>query len=147
MTYPSPLAPILAAAVFAAGLAWAEVHAADRTAGQGGVAFVSGIEDLPLMPGLEEDSEGRMVFDTAAGRIVEAYASGPVSRAEVLDFYAATLPQLGWKREGEAAFRRENEILVLEFSGNKAAPAPALTVRFALSPATAGGNRTGGGNQ
>ncbi len=144
MTYPSPLAPILAAAVFAAGLAWAEVHAAERTAGQGGgVAFVSGIEDLPLMPGLEEDSEGRMVFDTAAGRIVEAFASGAVSRAQVLEFYAATLPQLGWRRKGETAFGREDEILVLEFSGSKAGPAPALSVRFALSPAKAGGNSTG----
>ena len=98
-------------------------------------------QDLPLMPGLEEDAQGRMVFDTAAGRIVEAYASGAVSRAQVLDFYAATLPQLGWRREGEAAFRREDEILVLEFSAGKAGSAPALTVRFALSPAQAGGSR------
>ena len=96
------------------------------------------------MPGLEEDAAGRMVFDTAAGRIVEAYASGAVSRAQVLDFYAATLPQLGWRREGETAFLREDEILVLEFSAGKAGPAPALTVRFALSPAKAGGNSTGG---
>ena len=148
MTYPPRRAPLLAAAVCAAAvcaaaLGWAEVHAADRAAGQGTVAFVGGIEDLPLMPGLEEDAAGRMVFDTAAGRIVEAFASGAVSRTQVLDFYAATLPQLGWRREGETAFLREDEILVLEFSAGKAGPAPALTVRFALSPAKAGGNSTG----
>ncbi len=144
MTHPPRRAPLLAAAVCAAALGWAEVHAADRAAGQGTVAFVGGIEDLPLMPGLEEDAAGRMVFDTAAGRIVEAYASGAVSRAQVLDFYAATLPQLGWRREGETAFLREDEMLVLEFSAGKAGPAPALTVRFALSPAKAGGNSSGG---
>ncbi len=144
MTHPSRRAPLLAAAAFAAALGWAEAGAAERTAGQGAAAFVGGIEDLPLMPGLEEDAAGRMVFDTAAGRIVEAYALGAVSPAEVLEFYAATLPQLGWRREGETAFRREDEILVLEFSGGKAGPAPALTVRFALSPAKAGGNPNGG---
>ena len=146
MTHPPRRAPLLAAAVCAAALGWADVPAADA-AGQGTVAFVGGIEDLPLMPGLEEDAAGRMVFDTAAGRIVEAYASGAVSRAQVLDFYAATLPQLGWRREGEAAFLREDEILVLEFSAGKAGPAPALTVRFALSPAKAGGNSTGAGRR
>ncbi len=68
MTHPPRRAPLLAAAVCAAALGWADVLAADGAAGQGTVAFVGGIEDLPLMPGLEEDAAGRMVFDTAAGR-------------------------------------------------------------------------------
>ncbi len=98
------------------------------------IAFVSGIEDLPLMPGLEEVDETTMVFDTPAGRIVEASASGPVGRAQVVRFYAATLPQLGWTPAGEALFRREGEILELHFAD---APVGAghLTVRFALAPA------------
>ena len=58
MTYPPRRAPLLAAAVCAAVLGWAEVDAADGAAGQGTVAFVGGIEDLPLMPGLEEDAAG-----------------------------------------------------------------------------------------
>ena len=41
-----------------------------------------------------------MVFDTPAGRIVEAVASGAVTRDEVLAFYAETLPQLGWDEGG-----------------------------------------------
>ena len=100
------------------------------------VAFVSGIEDLPLMPGLVEVAEAGLVFDAPGGRIVEAYASGAVDRDAVLRFYAETLPQLGWQRLGAARFRREGETLDVEFSG--AAGAAPLTVRFALSPTAAG---------
>ena len=108
-------------------------------AARDGVAFVSGIEDLPLMDGLREAEEESMVFDTVAGRIVESYASGAVTRRQVLEFYASTLPQLGWRRRGETTFQRENEILKLEFSTTAANPA--LTVRFALSPANAAAAR------
>ncbi|HJN23684.1 MAG TPA: hypothetical protein QF509_07260 [Rhodospirillales bacterium] len=108
--------------------------AADRN----GIAFVNGIEDLPLMDGLREAEGESMVFDTAAGRIVESYASGTVTRRQVLEFYTSTLPQLGWRQSGKSTFQREDEILKLEFS---AAAKPALTVRFALSPANAAAAR------
>lgn len=111
-------------------------------AGEGG-GFLIGIEDLPLMPLLSERADAGMVFDTPAGRIVEAFASGAVTRAEVLTFYAATLPQLGWKMEDAARFRREGEILKLEFP--EILPLPnsqaALTVRFAISPDQTTSNR------
>lgn len=125
MFRPPPAALVLAAALVL-GLPGA-------TAGNG-AGFVGGIEDLPLMPGLVEAPEAGMVFDTAAGRIVETYATGPASVARVVDFYAATLPQLGWRRRGEAAFGREGELLRLEFLPG---PDGELTVRFSLSPAAA----------
>ncbi|MCH7486423.1 MAG: hypothetical protein IIC04_05485 [Proteobacteria bacterium] len=94
--------------------------------------FVGGTEDLPLMAGLSEVAGRGMVFDTPAGRIVEAYARGPVTREQVLEFYTATLPQLGWRADGAAAFSREDEVLKLEFP----APGPdGLVVLFTLSPA------------
>ncbi len=128
------LAVILAVA---AGPWWAPA-----AAGEGG-GFLSGIEDLPLMPDLSESADGGMVFDTPAGRIVEAFASGAVTRAEVLAFYAATLPQLGWTVEDVARYSREGEILRLEFTKNHSPPktGATLTVRFALSPDRTGGNR------
>lgn len=98
------------------------------------VAFVSGIEDLPLMPGLAEIDETAMVFDTPGGRIIEALTSGPVSRDQVVRFYAATLPQLGWSADGETLFRREGETLELHFS-DPPVVAGQLAVRFALAPA------------
>ena len=106
----------------------------DRTLAQSPGAFVGAIEDLPLMPGLVEDAGSGVVFDTAAGRIAEAFASGPVSKDAVLDFYRQTLPQLGWRALGGGVFSREREVLKVEFPG-PGGTGSSLTVRFALSPA------------
>ncbi len=115
---------------------------APAAGGEGG-GFLRGIEDLPLMPLLSESADGGMVFDTPAGRIVEAFASGAVTPAEVLAFYAATLPQLGWTMEDAVQFRREGEILRLEFTEYHPPPKRGgpLTVRFAISPDQSADNR------
>jgi len=115
------------------GSGMAALVPSDRTLAQSPGAFVGAIEDLPLMPGLIEE-EGGMVFDSARGRIVEAFATGPVSEAAVRAFYDETLPQLGWRPLGQGAFQRENEILMVEFPGGPGA-APPLTVGFRLMPA------------
>lgn len=122
---------ILVAAAFVAllmGGAPAIVPAQDAT------RFVSTIEDLPLMPGLTEDMDAGVVFDSPAGRIVEAYALGDIGERQVLDFYATALPQLGWRQDGAGVFVREREILKVEFPGPMT-PGQPLTVRFALAPA------------
>ncbi len=93
-------------------------------------AFVAGVADLPLMPGLAEVPEAGVVFDKPSGRIVEAYAQGPVSRAAVTRFYLSTLPNLGWRAKAESLFRREGEELRLGFMGDDGA----LIVRFTLQP-------------
>ncbi|MDX9859317.1 MAG: hypothetical protein RBS99_00230 [Rhodospirillales bacterium] len=94
-------------------------------------AFFSGIDDLPLMAGLVERAGGAMVFDSPAGRVVEAEASGTISRAEVLAFYTATLPELGWRRQGETTFVRQRESLTLEIDEGP----DHVVVRFVVSPA------------
>jgi len=124
MTVPTSRAALLAAALLAALLGGIAARAQDAQ-------FLSTIEDLPLMPGLSEDADRSMVFDAPSGRIVETFATGRVGKDQVVDFYARTLPQLGWRADDGARFVREGEVLVLEFSGG----GPALTVRFALSPA------------
>jgi hypothetical protein len=129
MALPLPRLFILVT-VLAVGLA----AACGAAAQDARVAFVSGIEDLPLMPGLAEIDETAMVFDTPGGRIIEALTSGPVSRDQVVRFYAATLPQLGWSADGETLFRREGETLELHFS-DPPVVAGQLAVRFALAPA------------
>jgi hypothetical protein len=92
--------------------------------------FIAGLEDLPLMPGLSELSGSGFAFDTADGRIVEAYAAGEVGEAEVLRFYAETLPQLGWEQASPRGFRREGERLSIDFvKGGKP-----VTVHFSLAP-------------
>ena len=97
-------------------------------------AFVSGIEDLPLMRGLTETEEGSLVFESAGGRFVEVYAIGNVVPAAVAGFYAESLPQLGWQQVEPTIYRRDNEILLIETVPGSDPDGP-LTVRFALSPA------------
>ena len=96
--------------------------------------FVSGIEDLPLMPGLTETDEGSLVFESATGRFVEVYAIGNVEPVNVTAFYGESLPQLGWSPAGPTIYRRDGEVLMIEYlpAGETGVP---LTVRFALSPA------------
>lgn len=92
--------------------------------------FVPGTEDLPLMPGLAAIDGSSLVFDKPEGRIVEAQAQGQVARKAVRQFYAATLPQLGWSAAGNNIWRRDAERLKLDYRGSDGA----LTVSFTLSP-------------
>lgn len=91
--------------------------------------FVDGLEDVPLMAGLAALPDRNVTFDKPSGRIVESYAHGAVRRADVIRFYDATLPQLGWSGKARV-YRRESEELRLGFEGKDGA----LVVRFSLSP-------------
>lgn len=94
------------------------------------VAYVAGLEDVPLMTGLAPTRANDLRFDSPQGRIVIVNTQGAVERPVVQEFYAASLGQLGWDRIGDAAFRRQGELLRLEFGQH----AGLLTVRFTLSP-------------
>lgn len=92
--------------------------------------FLTAYEDLPLAPGLAEVAGSGLSFDTPGGRIVEAYARGQGKSADILAFYAATLPQLGWTKAGPAEFRRDDETLKLaiETQGRD------VVVHFTIAP-------------
>ncbi len=92
--------------------------------------FLGVYEDLPLAPGLTEVEGSGLAFDSPGGRIVEGYAKGAAKAADVLKFYAATLPQLGWTRESDTLYRREAEVLKLSTE----ADGRALVVHFTISP-------------
>jgi hypothetical protein len=108
----------------------ATMLAATAVLADDGNGFVAGVEDLPLMPGLRQIEDAGTVFDSAGGRIVEAYAVGQVEQSAVEDFYAESLPQLGWTIVGGSVFSRAGETLKLEFQRE----AEQLTVHFSLSP-------------
>lgn len=93
--------------------------------------FLSGLEDVPLMVGLVEVEGSAFTFDKPQGRIVEVRAIGKVTRAQVLEFYDETLPQLGWRALGGGRFGREGETLRLDF---EPAGKAGLSVRFSLVP-------------
>jgi hypothetical protein len=92
--------------------------------------FLSRLEDLPLAPGLSEDTAAGLSFDSAGGRIVEAYARGNMTEDQVLQFYKETLPQLGWTAESARQYRRSGERLRLELTSG----GPGVTVHYSLSP-------------
>ncbi|MBK8160154.1 MAG: hypothetical protein IPK59_15765 [Rhodospirillaceae bacterium] len=92
--------------------------------------YLSGISDLPLPDGLVEAKDKSTVFDSAVGKVVTAYASGPGTADAVHDFYEATLPQLGWTETDEGNWRRENETLKIDVLGPAAGP---VTATFTLS--------------
>jgi hypothetical protein len=92
--------------------------------------YVPGTEDVPLMPGLSSVADAGLLFDQPQGRIVQASAKGAVKRADVLAFYASSLPALGWKADSKQRFEREGELLSLDFSG----PDGNLVVGFTLAP-------------
>ena len=108
---------------------FASANAAD------GVAYLEGIDDVPLMEGLAEDREAGVVFDKPDGRIVEAVAAGKVPLAAVARFYRETLPELGWTLAGDGdtdlGFRRDDERLSLTLSTDDGT----TVIHFSLAPA------------
>lgn len=92
--------------------------------------FLPGFEDVPLMEGLAAEQDAGLVFDSPAGRIVEAYAVGEVAWQDVITFYTATLQSLGWRTLGQGRFAREGEELHIDRFGRDGD----LTVRFTLAP-------------
>ncbi len=91
------------ALMFLAGMARGE--ATDR--------FVAGLGELPLMPGLVEQTDQRLIYEKPDGRIITAIARGGLSVKDISAFYAETLPELGWRRTAVWEYRREKEILRL----------------------------------
>ena len=92
--------------------------------------FVSGIADLPLMPGLEEIDGSVLVFSKPQGRIIEVAARGAMSRDAVFAFYDKTLPQLGWRKRGTGQWQREKELLQFEVRDEN----HELVIQFSLTP-------------
>ncbi len=78
--------------------------------------FFSSLQDIPLMPGMEELDGHAVSFDKPGGRISESFAlTHDLKQGDVLHFYHATLPQLGWGRVSEYQFFRQSETLEISF--------------------------------
>ena len=96
------------------------------------VDFVEGMEDLPIMDGMEQIQNDNISFGNEETRFVEAYFSGKgIKFRRVETFYKETLPQLGWgfinKKGNVLHFERDMEIL--DIAQEKASP---LLVRITL---------------
>ncbi len=96
-----------------------------------GQSFLTEMEDLPLAPGLTENSGG-MLFEQPTGRIVEAsaVAGADIGATEIIAFYVQTLPELGWEKVGPTSFRRDNEMLRIDVDPGRRP----IAVRFSVVP-------------
>ncbi|MDE1174783.1 MAG: hypothetical protein PW790_14135 [Parvibaculaceae bacterium] len=104
-------------------------------------AYLSAVEDMPLMPGLTEQKDSSFMFDAPDGRIVRAGARGQVASSDAAAFYKSSLPALGWTptsaRSGPKAgetrltFAREGERLEIDVL---AAKAGMTEVHFSIDP-------------
>lgn len=91
------------------------------------------IAGIPVMEGLAENMDVRIVFDKAEGRIIHAVLTGSQTRENVEEFYRETLFQLGWREtgveDGKLFFTREDETLSMTIDdGNP------LKIEFDLAP-------------
>jgi hypothetical protein len=91
--------------------------------------FIPGINGL--MTGLVLIPEKQVVFDTLNGRIIEVFATGKNSPDDILSFYGATLPQLGWISKSPNEFRRDKELLKVEITDNLMGR---VEVRISIAP-------------
>lgn len=87
-----------------------------------GARFSAYIEDLPIMPGLDENTDGYVVELFQGGRMAEARMAGTIDAQVIRGFYAATLPQLGWKPAGaeQYVYRRGRERLTFTVEPRRA---------------------------
>tara|TARA_B100000482_G_scaffold48974_1_gene32644 strand:- start:16 stop:396 length:381 start_codon:yes stop_codon:yes gene_type:complete len=92
--------------------------------------FITGFSDLPIMPGMQELPDANISFDTASGRIVEAFAKTEQNVEKILSFYKNVLPQLGWRVKKDTMFVRDTEILNLDLRKER----DSVIVQFSLKP-------------
>lgn len=78
--------------------------------------FFEAIPDVPLMNGMQEMQDYIFVFDKPEGRIIETLArTEGISAVNIKEYYAQTLPQLGWLSTNDNEFVREEEKLSMQY--------------------------------
>ncbi len=77
--------------------------------------FISGTEDIPLMPRLQEsDASAQAIFASPQGKILSTVMHGTVSPNEIFAYYDGTLPNLGWQKIKQGKYVREGEALTVK---------------------------------
>lgn len=81
---------------------------------QAGTKFISGTEDIPLMPRLQEsDASAQATFAAPQGKILSTILHGSVTPEEIFAYYDGTLPNLGWRKQATGKYKREGETLTI----------------------------------
>lgn len=94
--------------------------------------FFEPLYDVPVMSGLQEIGDQALLFDKPSGRIASVVAvSDHLTSTEIVEFYARTLPQLGWKKINKNQYVRDESTLFLDLVERP----PLVVVQFSLFPA------------
>jgi len=88
------------------------------------IKFIDGLEDVPLMSGLEQNTHNTVSFGNEEARFIESYlTSTKIGFKAVEKFYTESLPQLGWVYQGTAdnsiIFYRDGESLTFHKESSK----------------------------
>ena len=94
-------------------------------------AYFAEVPDLPLPPGFTSWADGAAVFEAGALRIVEVMAWGPMS-GQPEEFYARTLPALGWGEISRNVWHRDGEVLRLTLA--RGAAGGPLWIKLRVGP-------------
>lgn len=86
------------------------------------------IGDVPVMPGMDIETDLGFAFDSPDGRIVVIYASGQLASAELAHYYDMALPPLGWKSASALIWTREGEQLMITSAKASGAPLWKITI-------------------
>jgi hypothetical protein len=111
-------------------LAVKRIKEAVTTPSTGG--FVPNLPDVPLPRNFIVDGETSTFFDSPEGRIAEINAQGFATQSEVEDFYTDNMKQFGWQKINNAAYRKENELLLINIEKTKSL----TNIKYQLRPAT-----------
>ena len=68
--------------------------------------------DVPIMNGLSIEPELGFAFDSPDGRIVMIFASSTVPASKIMEFYGATLTQLGWAGVNGSWIRGKEKLVI-----------------------------------
>ncbi len=94
-------------------------------------AYLTALPDVPLMAQMQEIRDSDVVFDKAQGRIVEeTVKASKLTPQQIVNFYQATLPALGWKTINPQRFSRNGEQLIVNLDKLK----DEGLVKFSVSP-------------
>lgn len=96
--------------------------------------YFAAIDDLPVAPGMTEDENASVVFDSPAGRIVTVVATGSALLSDLRTYYRSALPALGWEPQSADAYVREGATLTFTYSRD----GDRLTMRIRLATSGAG---------
>lgn len=82
-------------------------------------AYLPGTNDVPAHDELVIIDEFMTIYDKPSGRIVDLRADTAVEFAEIDQFYADTLPQLGWDESSDDCYLREDEELCILYEDDQ----------------------------